>query len=266
VLVLVSAACCVASDCIFNLIVKKKQTVSDLSAVVTGVLLGLNLPPTLPFYMAAIGSVAAIIVVKQFFGGIGQNFANPAITARIVLMLSFTSYMTTWVEPFWYRGESVITTTATPLATESGLLTYSDLFFGLHGGCIGETCALALLIGGVYLIALRIIHPVTPFAFIGTVALFSFLSGGDALREILSGGLMLGAIFMATDYATTPITVKGKLIFGIGCGLITVLIRQFGAYPEGVSYSILLMNILTPQIEKFTKPKAFGVRKEARRK
>lgn len=266
-LVLVCAACCIASECIFNLIVKKKQTVSDLSAVVTGVLLGLNLPPTLPFYMAAIGSVAAIIVVKQFFGGIGQNFANPAITARIILMLSFTSYMTTWVQPFWYRlGESDLVTTATPLAMESGFPTYSELFFGLHGGCIGETCTLALLVGGIYLIALRIIHPITPIMFIGTVALCSFLSGGDVLREIMSGGLMIGAFFMATDYATTPITVKGKLIFGIGCGLITVLIRQFGTYPEGVSYSILLMNILTPQIDKITKPKPFGVRKEARQK
>lgn len=266
-LVLVCAGCCAASESIFNLIVKKRQTVSDLSAVVTGVLLGLNLPPTLPFYMAAIGSVAAIVVVKQFFGGIGQNFANPAITARIVLMLSFTSYMTTWVQPFWYRsGEADLVSTATPLAMESGFPTYSEMFFGLHGGCIGETCTLALLIGGIYLIALRIIHPVTPVMFIGTVAVCTLLSGGDVLREIMSGGLMIGAFFMATDYATTPITVKGKLIFGIGCGLITVLIREFGTYPEGVSYSILLMNILTPQIDKITSPKPFGVQKEARRK
>ncbi len=266
-LVLVCTACCVGSECVFNRIVKKKQTVSDLSAAVTGVLLGLNLPPTLPFYMAAIGSIAAIVVVKQFFGGIGQNFANPAITARIILMLSFTSYMTAWVKPFWYRiGESDMVTTATPLAMESGFPSYQDLFLGLRGGCIGETCTLALLIGGIYLIAMRIIHPVTPVMFIGTVALCTLASGGDVLREVMSGGLMIGAFFMATDYATTPITVKGKLIFGIGCGLITVLIRQFGTYPEGVSFSILLMNILTPQIDKVTKPKPFGVQKEARQK
>lgn len=266
-LVLVCVAGCVGSECVFNLIVKRRQTVSDLSAAVTGVLLGLNLPPTLPFYMAIIGSIAAIIVVKQFFGGIGQNFANPAITARIILMLSFTSYMTTWAEPFWYKsGEADIVTTATPLAMDSGFPSYLDMFLGIRGGCIGETCILALLLGGLYLIAMRIIHPVTPIAFIGTVALCTFLSGEDVLLEIMSGGLMIGAFFMATDYATTPITVKGKLIFGIGCGLVTVLIRQFGSYPEGVSYSILLMNILAPQIDKITKPKPFGVTKEVRQK
>lgn len=258
---------CVLSEMIFNKITKKPQTISDLSAIVTGILLALNLPPTLPIYMAAIGSAAAIIVVKQFFGGLGQNFANPAITARIVLMLSFSSQMTTWVEPFWYTKDATdAVTTATPLVMESGLPSYLDMFLGLHGGCIGETCAAALLVGGIYLTILGIINPITPVVFVGTVGICTWFAGGDVLTEILSGGLLLGAIFMATDYATTPITWQGKLIFAIGCGLITVLIRSFGTYPEGVSYSILLMNILTPQIDKITRPKPFGTKKEAKRK
>lgn len=263
-LVVLCATFCVLAEYIFNLITKRKQTVSDLSAVVTGILLGLNLPVSLPVYMAAIGSVAAIIVVKQFFGGIGQNFANPAITGRIILMLSFTSHMTTWNAPFWYNNSGTdAVTTATPLAMESGLPSYLDMFLGIRGGCIGETCIAALLLGGIYLIALRLINPVTPVAFIGTVALCSALAGGDVLMEIMSGGLVLGAFFMATDYATTPLTTKGKLIFAIGCGLITFLIREFGTYPEGVSYSILVMNILTPQIDKLTMNKPFGVKKGA---
>ena len=258
---------CVLSEMIFNKITKRPQMIYDLSAIVTGILLALNLPATLPIYMAAIGSVVAIVIVKQFFGGIGQNFANPAITARIVLMRSFTSYMTTWVKPFWYtEGTADAMTTATPLAMESGLPSYLDMFLGLRGGCIGETCAAALLLGGIYLTILGIINPITPVVFVGTVGICTWFAGGDVLMEILSGGLLLGAIFMATDYATTPITWKGKLIFAIGCGLITVVIRNFGTYPEGVSYSILIMNILTPQIDKITKPKPFGVKKEAKQK
>ncbi len=265
-LVVQCATFCVLSEYLFNIITKRKQTISDLSAVVTGVLLGLNLPVSLPIYMAAIGSVAAIVVVKQFFGGIGQNFANPAITGRIVLMLSFASQMTTWYEPFWYCSGTDAVATATPLAMDSGLPSYFDMFMGLRAGCIGETCTAAILLGGIYLIALKIINPVTPFAFIGTVALCTFISGGDVLMEIMAGGLMLGAFFMATDYATTPLTTKGKLIFGIGCGLITFLIREFGTYPEGVSYSILIMNIVTPQIDKLTMNKPFGVKKGAKQK
>lgn len=266
-LIVICAASAVISELIFNLITKRQNTISDLSAVVTGVLLGLNLPATLPPYMAIIGSAVAIVVVKQFFGGLGQNFANPAITARIVLMLSFTGEMTKWVKPFWYNlADTDAVTTATPLAMESGLPSYLDMFLGTRGGCIGETCTAALLLGGLYLISLRIINPITPFAYIGTVALFSFISGGDVLMDIMSGGLFLGAFFMATDYATTPITIKGKIIFAIGCGLITVLIRNFGSAPEGVSYSILLMNILTPLIDKIARPKPFGVVKEAKSK
>ncbi len=266
-LVVLCATFCVLAEYIFNMITKRKQTISDLSAVVTGILLGLNLPVSLPVYMAAIGSVAAIVVVKQFFGGIGQNFANPAITGRIILMLSFTSYMTSWNEPFWYLNNGAdAVTTATPLAMDSGLPSYLDMFLGIRGGCIGETCIAALLLGGLYLISLRLINPVTPVAFIGTVAVCSALAGNDVLMDIMSGGLVIGAFFMATDYATTPLTTKGKLIFAVGCGLITFIIREFGTYPEGVSYSILVMNILTPQIDKFTMNKPFGVKKGAKQK
>lgn len=261
-LVVICATACVLSEFIFNRIAKKENTISDLSAVVTGILLALNLPVTLPVYMAIIGSVVSIIVVKQFFGGIGQNFANPAITARIVLMVSFSKSMTNWVEPFWYCNGTDAVTTATPLASEASNLSYMDLFLGLRGGCLGETCVVAILLGGIYLICLKIINPVTPVAFIGTVALLSLISGNDVLACIMSGGLMLGAFFMATDYATTPITAKGKLIFAVGCGIITFVIRQYGNYPEGVSFSILIMNILTPQIDKITMSRPFGVKRK----
>lgn len=263
-LVVLCATFAVLSEYIFNLITKRPQSIYDLSAVVTGVLLGLNLPPALPIYMAAIGSAVAIIVVKQFFGGIGQNFANPAITARIVLMLSFGGYMSTWAAPFWYKTGTIdAVTTATPLAMDSGLPSYLDMFLGLRGGCIGETCIAALLLGGLYLIAVGVINPLVPAAFIGTVALCTFVSGGDVLMEIMSGGLFLGAFFMATDYVTTPITTAGRVIFAIGCGLITVVIRNFANIPEGVSFSILIMNILTPLIDRYVKPRPFGVKKEA---
>ncbi len=262
-LVVLCATFCVISEYIFNLITKKEQTVSDLSAVVTGVLLGLNLPVNLPVYMAAIGSAVAIIVVKQFFGGIGQNFANPAITARIVLMLSFASQMTSWVAPFHYVDGADAVASATPLSMDADLPSYLDMFLGLRSGCIGETCVAAILLGGIYLISLKIINPVTPVIYIGTVALCSFLCGNDVLMEIMSGGLMLGAVFMATDYATTPLTTKGKCIFAVGCGLITFVIREFGSYPEGVSYAILIMNILTPQIDKLTMNRPFGVKRGA---
>lgn len=244
-------------------IMKKPNSIGNLSAVVTGLLLGLNLPPTLPVWMAALGSAIAIVVVKMMFGGLGQNFANPAIVGRIVLMMSFATAMTNWVEPFaWLNPSLDAVSTATPLAAESLLTSYSPsyltLLFGNHGGCIGETCALALIIGGVYLVLRKVITPAIPLSFIGTVAVFSAILGIDPLAAILSGGVMLGAIFMATDYVTSPHNTLGKIIFGIGCGIITVVIRQFGALPEGVSYSILLMNLLVPHIEKITRRKPFG--------
>ena len=261
-MIVICSACCVLSELIFEKITKRPRTINDLSAVVTGILLAFNLPPTLPFYMAAIGSVVAIVAVKQLFGGIGQNFANPAITARIVLMLSFSSYMTTWVQPFYYTMSADAVSSATPLVSEEPL-EFFDLFFA-KSGCIGECCNAALILGGLYLIFTRIITPVVPIAYIGTVALLTWISGGDVLSQVLSGGLVLGAFFMATDYATTPIRTNGKLIFAVGCGLLTFVIRNYGSMPEGVSYSILIMNIITPYIDKLTVSHPFGAKKEAK--
>lgn len=245
---------------LFCLITKKKDTTNDLSAVVTGLLLAFNMPATLPLWMALIGSFVAIVITKMLFGGLGQNFANPAIVGRIVLTLSFTEAMTTWVEPFYYAKEDVVTT-ATPLVTKNA--GYKDLLFGNVAGCIGEVCALALIIGGVYLILMKIISWHTPVAYIGTVALFSLIVGENPLYQILSGGLLLGAFFMATDYVTTPVTKTGKLIFGIGCGIITCAIRFFASSAEGVSYAILLMNIVTPYIDMFTRKKPLGAKKQS---
>ena len=238
-----------------NLIMKRPDSTKDVSALVTGMLLAFNLPVTMPYWQAAIGTFVAIVIVKQLFGGLGQNFANPAIVGRIVLMLAFTGNMTHWVVPF----PDNIVTGATPLAAaHSAPADYLDLFLGKVGGCLGEVSAAALLIGGIYLIMMKIISVHTPLAFIGTVFVFSYLCGEDGIYQILAGGVMLGAFFMATDYASTPVTPKGKIIMGLGCGIITVLIRVFGGYPEGVSYSILLMNLAAPLIDRYTAPKKFG--------
>ncbi|MBQ5397930.1 MAG: RnfABCDGE type electron transport complex subunit D [Ruminococcus sp.] len=252
----VCVAVCVFSEWGFEKLCKKENTITDLSAVVTGMLLAFNLPVTIPLWQAAFGSLAAIVVVKQLFGGIGQNFANPAITARIIMMTAFSGTMTAWVAP---DGVSC----ATPLALitkgeMSSLPSLSSMFLGLRGGCLGETCILALLIGGAYLLIKRVISWHTPVAFIGTVALMSLLCGKDVLYELMSGGLVLGAFFMATDYSSSPATKPGKLIAGVFCGLITILIRFWGNFPEGVSFSILLMNILTPYIERLTRAKPLG--------
>lgn len=256
---LVTAVCvafAVGSEWVFEKIVKKPSTIGDLSAAVTGVLLAFNLPVGIPLWQAAFGSIVAIVVVKQLFGGIGQNFANPAITARIIMLLAFSRTMTTWVFP-----DAV--STATPLVilkgeTQQALPSLTDMFLGFRGGCLGETSALALIIGGIYLLARRVISWHTPVAFIGTVLLMTLLLGKQPEYQLMSGGLLIGAIFMATDYATTPNTDLGRIIFGIGCGLITVLIRVWGNYPEGVSFSILLMNILTPHISKLTRKNPLG--------
>lgn len=249
-----------------NLIMKRPDSTKDVSALVTGMLLAFNLPVTMPYWQAAIGTFVAIVIVKQLFGGLGQNFANPAIVGRIVLMLAFTGNMTHWVVPF-YDPDNIVTG-ATPLAAaHSASADYLDLFLGKVGGCLGEVSAAALLIGGIYLIMMKIISVHTPLAFIGTVFVFSYLCGEDGIYQILAGGVMLGAFFMATDYVTTPVTKTGKVIFGIGCGIITCVIRFFGSYPEGVSFSILLMNILTPYIDMVTKTKPLGAitkKKEAK--
>lgn len=272
----VCIAACVIFEALCRIIMKKDQTISDLSAVVTGLLLGMNLPATVPFYVAVIGSFVAIVVVKQLFGGIGQNFANPAIAARIVLMLSFTPQMSNWVKPYWYSGAVDAETSATPLAaewfgyTEGGAnfkmapFTLSEMFWGETGGCIGETCAAMLILGGLFLIVIKVISPATPIAFIGSFAVLTLIYTGslvETLYCVLAGGLLIGAFFMATDYATTPLTTKGKVVFGIGCGLITFIIRSFGSFPEGVSFSILLMNLLTPYIDRLTKASPFGAKK-----
>ncbi|MBQ7132020.1 MAG: RnfABCDGE type electron transport complex subunit D [Oscillospiraceae bacterium] len=253
--------CCVISavmfEYIFSLVTKKENTISDLSAAVTGLLLALNLPVTIPLWICSLGSFIAVVIVKQFFGGLGKNFANPAMTARIVLMLSFAQYMSQ--DAFIFDGVSQ----ATPLSAPQGSFETAELFLGQTAGCIGETCTLTLLIGAATLIALRIISPVLPVAFIGTFAICIAISGNDVVYHLLSGGLVLGAFFMATDYVTSPVTAKGKLIAGVFCGFITFIIRIYANSPEGVSYAILLMNILTPYIDDFTHTKPFGaIRKE----
>jgi electron transport complex protein RnfD len=263
-LTIVCVASCVLFEAGFQYLIKKDSTINDLSCVVTGVLLGFNLPSSLPFWMAIVGSFFAIVIVKQLFGGIGQNFANPAITARIVLLLSFTTPMTTWPLPKQLLGTVDAVTGATPLGilkmgtALNSLPSNMDLFLGFVGGSLGETSAVALLIGGAYLLWRKVIEPWIPLAFIGTVFIFALLAGQDPAFHILAGGVMLGAFFMATDYTTSPITTSGKIIFGVGCGLITMTIRLFGSYPEGVSYSILLMNILTPQIDTLTRGRTYG--------
>ncbi len=259
VLVLVTTvAVAVGAEAAWNALLHKPQTIGDLSAVVTGLLLGMNLSSTTPIWIAAIGSVVAIIVVKQMFGGLGFNFANPAMTARIVLLVSFGKYMTSYIVPLSDNISLDAVSSATPLAASDATFTLKQLLFGMHGGCIGETSAFLLIIGGLYLIMRRVIKPIIPVAFISTVALATLIAGGDLKLAVFGGGLMLGAIFMATDYVTTPTTNWGKLIFGIGCGLITFVIRQFSPMIEGVSYAILLMNILTPHINTLTMAKPFG--------
>ena len=245
-----------------NLIMKRPDSTKDVSALVTGMLLAFNLPVTMPYWQAAIGTFVAIVIVKQLFGGLGQNFANPAIVGRIVLMLAFTGNMTHWVVPF-YDPDNIVTG-ATPLAAaHSAPADYLDLFLGKVGGCLGEVSAAALLIGGIYLIMMKIISVHTPLAFIGTVFVFSYLCGEDGIYQILAGGVMLGAFFMATDYVTSPITPMGQIVFGVVLGLLTGIFRLWGASPEGVSYAIILSNLFVPMIERVTLPKAFG--KEAKK-
>ncbi len=259
---LVTAVCvaaAVGSEYLYERICRIPITIRDYSAVITGMLVAFNVPVTLPLWQAALGSIVAIVLVKQLFGGLGRNFANPAIVGRIFLFLSFSKTMTGWVFP-----DAV--SSATPLAlmraeNPEALPSLLQMFLGERGGCLGETSAAALLLGGIYLLARKIISWHTPTAFIGTVFVLSWLLGGEltyAVYQVLSGGLILGAFFMATDYVTTPQSREGRLVFGLGCGLLTVLIRQWGSYAEGVSFAILFMNILTPYINKWTRHKPFG--------
>ena len=259
-LAVIAACCigCVGFEFLFNLICKKDQTVGDLSALVTGLLLALNLPSHTPIWQCLIGAFFAIVIVKCLFGGLGCNPVNPAITARVFMLVSFGALAT---PSFPQQVDAVAG--ATPLAAiaEGNVPALRDLLLGLRGGAIGETCALALLLGLAYLLIRRIITWHVPVAFVGSVFLLSLLGGMDAataLTAVLSGGLFIGAFFMATDYVTSPDTAAGKLIFGLGAGVITYLIRRFGIYPEGVSFAILFMNILTPYIDRATQHRIFG--------
>jgi electron transport complex protein RnfD len=257
----ISVVSCVATEAVIQRLCKKTVTINDWSAVVTGVLLAFNLPINAPWWLAIIGSVFAIGIVKQCFGGLGQNFMNPALAARAFLLASWPTHMTSTA----YIPTYDTVTTATPLALlKTGELNSMpstlDLFTGLNGvyGCIGEISALALLIGGLYLIFKGIISWRIPTIYLLTIAVFALLVGQDPLVHLFSGGVMLGAFFMATDYASSPVTPKGQIIFALGCGLITMIIRIYGGYPEGCSYSILLMNVAAPLIDRFTKAKIYG--------
>ena len=275
-LCVLSVGCSVGFEAAVEMLLHRNVTIGDLSAVVTGLLLCMNLPVSVPLWMPVVGSFFAIVVVKQIFGGIGKNFMNPALAARVFLFSSWAGYMSRFPQAGQkvndlavVLGDADIVAGATPLASlKNGSLPDTNLFdsiIGNTGGCIGEVSSLLLIAGGVYLLIRRVITWHTPVAYIGTVALLTYLfprTGGVAvdfmLAEIFAGGLMLGAIFMATDYATSPITKNGRLLYGVGCGLITVLIRFFGSYPEGVSFAILVMNLLVFYIDRLTVPRRFG--------
>ncbi len=264
----VCIASCILTEGLYEKAAKKKLTIKDLSAVVTGLLLGLNLPATIPLWMAVVGSVFAILVVKQFFGGLGKNFANPALAGRCFMLIAWAGAMTQFTEPF--AGIDAISS-ATPLAVmktgEGSLMSLAEAFIGVKAGSIGETSGLMLIMGFIYLLCRRVVSIRIPTAYILSFAVLTFIFGANSLDipqwqytlyQVCTGGLFLGAFFMATDYVTTPTTKPGQIIFGIGCGILTFVIRRFGGYPEGVSFSILLMNLAAPLIEKATIPKPFG--------
>ena len=267
---------CVVFEYLMNKIMKRTQTIGDMSAVVTGVLIAFNLPAGLPYWIAVVGCLAAIVVVKQLYGGIGQNLVNPAVTARIFLFIAFATEMTIWPTARGMSGVDAVTS-ATPLgvlshggmsldAVREAGFSNLDLFLGNTGGCIGEVSALAIIIGGLFLIFRKVISAHIPVAFIATVFVLGFIWGGldGAVFHICAGGVMLGAFFCATDYVTSPTLPAGKIIFGIGCGLFTMLIRIFGSYPEGVSFAILLMNILTPYIDRICERMMYPAPKKAK--
>jgi electron transport complex protein RnfD len=280
----VTITACVLSEYACRKIMRRENTIGDFSAAVTGLLLALNLPPSIELWKAAVGGAAAIVIGKQIFGGIGQNFMNPALVGRVILLTSWSASMTRWTAPvpgalFGAAGGAAgvdAISSATPLAAaralykygampKGGLPSYANLFFGAVAGCIGEVSALALIIGGVYLLVRGVISWHIPVAYVATTFVITWILGrdgvlfsGDPLYHILSGGLLLGAVFMATDYSTSPVTAKGKLIMGTGCGLITAVIRLFTTSPEGASYSILIMNAVTPLIDRYTAPYVFG--------
>ena len=269
-IIAVTIAASVLTEYLMRKGLKRDQTISDLSAVVTGLLLALNLPPSIPVWIAIVGAVIATGLIKQLFGGLGQNFMHPALGARVILVVAWAKQMTTWTEPLADAVASATplslldaTATATPVGG-TDWYSYMDMFLGKIPGCIGETSALAILLGFVYLLARGVITWHIPVIYTGTVALLTWVLGpeglftGDPLYHVLAGGLLIGAVFMATDYATSPMTRKGTVIYATGCGLLTVLFRLYGNMPEGVSFAIILMNILTPLIDRHTIPVAFG--------
>ena len=281
VLTLVSVVSCVFWEWLYRKLMKKSCSVGDCSAVVTGMLLAFVCPVSLPWWTIVIGSFFSIVVVKQLYGGIGCNFLNPALAGRAILVASYAGAMTTWVTPAEkisvFGSAADVATAATPLAVmKEGafdqLPEIADMFLGFVGGSLGETSAVALLVGFLYLLIRKVISWQIPVAYIGTVAVISLISAPAGigavdymLYSIFGGGLMLGAIFMATDYATSPVTKPGQLIFGIGCGLLTVFIRRFGSYPEGVCYSILVMNCCTWLLDKYIKPTIYGAPKKEKK-
>lgn len=261
-ILLVSTACAVLSEFVWQKLMKKPIRLNDCSAAVTGLLIGLNMPATVPVWVPAIGSVFAIIIVKQLFGGIGHNFLNPALAARAVLLTSWPSYMTKALVPvrtltfgLFESGVDGITA-ATPLVAP--VADIRNLLLGNIAGAIGETCKIAILLGLVYLLIRGVIRWQIPVCMLGTVALMSWILGKDPLTAVLSGGVLFGAVFMATDYVTTPMLKIGQAIFGVGCGILVVLIRNYGNYPEGVTYAILIMNIVTPLLDRSLKRKVYG--------
>jgi len=265
ILTAVTVAACVFFEWAYCKLMGREIPVSDFSAVVTGMLLAFNLPATLPWWMAIVGAFIAIVIVKQLFGGLGYNFANPAIVARIALAVGFASRMANYPKPA--NGIDALAS-ATPLAVSGqlGAGQYVTLLLGNHGGVLGETCAITILLGGIYLIVTKVISPMIPVTYLATVAVLSLLAGKDPIVQLLSGGLMLGAFFMATDYVTSPTTDKGKLIFGIGLGVITCAIRFLGTMNEGVSFAILLMNLLVPYIDVLTRQDKLGIAKAKKEK
>ena len=257
----ITVAACVFFEWAYCKLMKREVPVADLSAVVTGLLLAFNLPATLPWWMAVVGAFIAIVIIKQLFGGLGYNFANPAIVGRIALAVGFGTRMAGY--PLPANGVDALAS-ATPLAAAGSLDagSYVTLLLGNHGGVLGETCAITILIGGCYLIATKVISPMIPLSYLTTVAVLSLVGGYDPVVQLLSGGVMLGAFFMATDYVTSPTTEKGKLVFGICLGVITCAIRFLGNMNEGVSFAILLMNLLTPYIEVNTRQDKLGIKKK----
>ena len=283
ILTLVSVAACLFWEWLYRKLMKKNQSIGDLSAVVTGMLLAFVCPPTLPYWVIIIGAFFSIVVVKQLYGGIGCNFLNPALAGRAALLASYATLMTNWSAPMEKLSLGInadVVSTATPLAlmkagdfaTLTSTYSVADMFMGRVGGSLGEVSALMLLLGGVYLVIRKVISWHTPVAYIATVAIICLISAPEGISavdymayNVFGGGLMLGAIFMATDYATSPVTKPGQLIFGLGCGLLTCFIRRFGSYPEGVCYSILIMNCTTWLLDKYIRPTIYGAPKKEKK-